>query len=266
MVRMKRHTTVILAACGLALAGCSEPETPAPVTETATATVTATPEPSFAPADLGDTIDIPAASLRIDALDVAGECLHGETAPAEGTKLVQIHATLKAARPDLVVEPPLVSDSPTAPATTCTPPDGAVAWETPAPEGGHRLYGAFLVPESATHLVIGGRSFDLAGRPAGVAAPEPAPAEPPAAETAAPEAPSSDNPVPPPPAPGEAPEPVFPDGESVVGYVGAPGSSPIGLLDKTIASCGTPGVHESGTTFFTDGTSGWTQNCALQMM
>jgi len=37
-------------------------------------------------------------------------------------------------------------------------------------------------------------------------------------------------------------------------------------MAKTVQSCGTPYLHETGTTFFTDGTSGWTQGCADQMM
>lgn len=35
---------------------------------------------------------------------------------------------------------------------------------------------------------------------------------------------------------------------------------------KTIDHCGDPGMHETGTTFFTDGTTGWTPDCASQMM
>jgi hypothetical protein len=37
------------------------------------------------------------------------------------------------------------------------------------------------------------------------------------------------------------------------------------VLDKEISSCGDPSIHETGTTFFTDGTSGWTSTCAAQM-
>lgn len=37
-------------------------------------------------------------------------------------------------------------------------------------------------------------------------------------------------------------------------------------MNKTVASCGDPALHETGTTFFTDGSSGWTQQCANQMM
>lgn len=52
--------------------------------------------------------------------------------------------------------------------------------------------------------------------------------------------------------------------EPPIGYTGAPGHSTPGPLDKTIASCGSPDMYQRGTTFFTDGTSGWTQQCANQ--
>ena len=38
-----------------------------------------------------------------------------------------------------------------------------------------------------------------------------------------------------------------------------------GLLRRDIILQHT-GIHQTGTTFFTDGTSGWTENCAAQMM
>lgn len=53
--------------------------------------------------------------------------------------------------------------------------------------------------------------------------------------------------------------------DGVIGYTGAPGFDHPHLLNKTISSCGNPQLHETGTTFFTDGTSGWTQHCAAQM-
>lgn len=94
------------------------------------------------------------------------------------------------------------------------------------------------------------------------AAPAPSPAVAPAPAPAAAPAPSpapAPAPVAPPtPAPAPTPAPV-------VGFTGAPGHDPIRVLDKTIASCGDPMMHETGTTFFTDGTSGWTMDCANQM-
>ena len=48
----------------------------------------------------------------------------------------------------------------------------------------------------------------------------------------------------------------------VVGMTGAPGHDTPKPLDKAVSHCGNPHSMESGTTFFTDGTTGWTQGCA----
>lgn len=69
-------------------------------------------------------------------------------------------------------------------------------------------------------------------------------------------------PTPTPQAPAPAPTPTPPP---VIGMTGAPGVDTPQVLNKTIASCGDPGIHETGTTFFTDGTTGWTEQCAQQM-
>lgn len=50
-----------------------------------------------------------------------------------------------------------------------------------------------------------------------------------------------------------------------VGFMGAPGQSTPTPMEKVVESCGDVSLHEVGTTFFTDGTSGWTQQCADQM-
>jgi len=55
------------------------------------------------------------------------------------------------------------------------------------------------------------------------------------------------------------------DGCGVVGFIGAPGVNTPHCMDKQIDRCGTTPTNEFGTTFFTDGTSGWTQSCADQM-
>jgi hypothetical protein len=55
------------------------------------------------------------------------------------------------------------------------------------------------------------------------------------------------------------------DPDPVIGFTGAPSVDSPHVLDKEISSCGDPSIHETGTTFFTDGTSGWTSTCAAQM-
>ncbi|QAU51322.1 hypothetical protein CPELA_00085 [Corynebacterium pelargi] len=51
----------------------------------------------------------------------------------------------------------------------------------------------------------------------------------------------------------------------VMGYTEAPGQTRTTPMNKVIERCGTKGLHERGTTFFTDGTSGWTEQCAVHM-
>lgn len=53
--------------------------------------------------------------------------------------------------------------------------------------------------------------------------------------------------------------------EQVMGYTEAPGQTAPTPMEKVIDYCGDPSIHETGTTFFTDGTSGWTQQCADEM-
>lgn len=53
--------------------------------------------------------------------------------------------------------------------------------------------------------------------------------------------------------------------DCLVGSYGQPQFQGTQCLDKTVSSCGDPATMESGTTFFTDGTSGWTQQCANEM-
>lgn len=65
-------------------------------------------------------------------------------------------------------------------------------------------------------------------------------------------------PAPAAPAPHPAPAPV-------VGFTGAPSVETPRVLDKQISHCGDPLMHQTGTTFFTDGTSGWTEACSSQM-
>ena len=54
--------------------------------------------------------------------------------------------------------------------------------------------------------------------------------------------------------------------EEVIGFTEVPGAAQPTPMEKTIASCGDPSLHETGTTFFSDGTSGWTQQCSDEML
>lgn len=71
-------------------------------------------------------------------------------------------------------------------------------------------------------------------------------------------------PASPEPAPAQPAQPAPPADAPVMGFTEAPGIVEPTPMEKTIASCGGEN-HERGTTFFTDGTSGWTAHCAAQM-
>ncbi|WP_019289812.1 hypothetical protein [Rhodococcus pyridinivorans] len=49
-----------------------------------------------------------------------------------------------------------------------------------------------------------------------------------------------------------------------VGFTGAPNGDPQPLVGKVIDYCMGPPMYQPGTTQFTDGTTGWTQECAGQ--
>lgn len=61
------------------------------------------------------------------------------------------------------------------------------------------------------------------------------------------------------------PAPAQPDNRPI-GTTKAPGLEAPHPLEKTISSCATDyTLYQRGTTFFTDGTSGWTEECAAAM-
>ena len=64
----------------------------------------------------------------------------------------------------------------------------------------------------------------------------------------------------------ETPIEQVPASPPVRGFTGAPNVSEIEELDKTISHCGDPSIHQTGTTFFSDGSTGWTENCSAQML
>lgn len=52
----------------------------------------------------------------------------------------------------------------------------------------------------------------------------------------------------------------------LIGHTEAPGQVPATPMNKTLSHCGDIHLHQVGTSFFTDGTSGWTQTCYSQML
>lgn len=285
---VKRTIGAVLATGALLLAGCSETAEhtaePTPETEMTT-TVT---DKEFR--TVGDTIPVDcqgnncAGELEVEQIVLHEACkvqLVAEEIPEE-LQLVQISGVLTATEEildssgaEIGVRPemPEAWDSDQFKSTGewgggCDVPQGYEQWNAvPAKPGEKvRVYGSFLIPQAQV-LGIANSRFDLTeiektpASSTSSAAPESSPA----AEQQAPV--QQEAPVPEQPAEASAPAPApVPEEEPVVGYTEAPGQVAPKVMEKQIASCGDPSIHETGTTFFTDGTSGWTENCVAQMM
>lgn len=277
---MKRIIGVTLASCVLLLAGCSDSTDHAEETVTPK-TTTEEAKPEFA--QIGDTIPVDCAGnecsgeLKVEKIQLGGECevpLLAEDTP-EGMQLVQISGVLTATKEvtddtgaeiGVFPETPVAWDSEEFKTTAewakfCDIPQQQELWNfLPAKMGEKvRIYGSFLIPQGAEELGIANSKFDLSK----VEAAEEATASESTSQqtTEKSEQPAEETAVEQPPA-----APAEPEEDPVVGYTEAPGQEEPHVMEKQIASCGDPSIHETGTTFFTDGTSGWTQNCASQMM
>ena len=277
---MKRIIGATLASCVLFLAGCSDSADHAEETATQETTTEET-NPEFA--QIGDTIPVDCAGnecsgeLKVEKIQLGGECevpLLAEDAP-EGMQLVQINGVLTATKEvtddtgaelGVFPETPVAWDSEDFKTTAewakfCDIPQQQELWDfLPAKMGEKvRIYGSYLIPQGAKELGIANSKFDLSKveKPEDQSASEPTSKK----TTEKSEQSIEETTVEQPSA-----APAEPEDDPVVGYTEAPGQEEPNVMEKQIASCGDPSIHETGTTFFTDGTSGWTQNCANQMM
>lgn len=146
----------------------------------------------------------------------------------------------------------------------CSLPDGESHWNQPVHVGDtERRVHIMDAPEGATEIRL---TETLSESRWAFPAPEAAPEESDPAQNDVAPTPEAAAPAPQPQAPIEAPAPTQPPTPApVVGITGAPSVETPRVLDKQIASCGDPTMHQTGTTFFTDGTSGWTETCSAQM-
>lgn len=297
---MKRTIGVVLAVSALLLGGCSEDSaTETSTSETPTTQSTAA-EQGFA--KVGDTIPVGCQSgqctgeLKVEEILLGQDCkvpLLADEVP-EGMQLAQLSGIVTATEKvvdtdgsEIGVRPegPVAWDSEKFKTTGewgggCDIPQGYEQWAvTPAKmDEKVRTYGAFLIPADAQTLGIADSKFDLREASSATksttssAATSSQAAPPQSADGAAPSsaakqgsAAQQNAPAEQAPAVAPAPAPAQQDAGPVVGYTEAPGQVQPHPLDKQIASCGAPSIHQLGTTFFTDGTSGWTQDCAAQM-
>ena len=293
--KMKRVFGTVLAASVL-LAGCSpsSENEGAPSSEQPTQTTEA--EKKFA--QVGDAIPVDcqgnncAGGLVVDEIQLGGDCKTRlvEEAIPDGFQLVQITGVLTAveeikdetgAEIGVSQENPVVWDSQQFKSTTewgggCDIPQGYEQWGVVPAKVGEKVrsYGTFLIADDAQVLGIANSKFDLKAitsaaeestssvAPSAAASPTEEAEQAPAVEQNTPvyESPAEAE------APVQAPAPAHQEAEPVIGYTEAPGQVEPQVMEKQIASCGDPSIHQTGTTFFTDGTTGWTENCAAQMM
>lgn len=275
---MKRTISAVLIAGALLLGGCADSTDD--MSEPTTESTTEAAKTEYA--NVGDTIPVDCVGgecrgeLKVEEIQLGGECkvplmaeeISGDMQLLQISGIVSATAEVKddkGVELGVFPEDPVAWDSEGFKTTGewgggCDIPQQYEQWSTiPAKMGEKvRMYGAFLIPKNAKELGIANSKFDLTkieASPSTSAAAASTPEEAPSVE----EKPSVQSPAPAAPAEEPAEEPV-------VGYTEAPGQVEPHVMEKQIAYCGDPSIHETGTTFFTDGTSGWTQNCASQMM
>lgn len=278
---MKRAITAVLTASALFLAGCSDSSDTAP--ETSVQETTTDAQPEFA--QVGDTVPVDcvgsecAGEFKVEEIQLGQECkvpLVAEEIP-DDMQLVQISGILTATKQitddqggEIGVAPNIIEvwDSENFKTTGewgggCDIPRGYEQWASVRAKMGEkvRMYGSFLIAKDAKVLGIGNAKFDLTKIEASPSTSAAAASTPDEAHSAEEELSVQSSAPAAPVAPAEEPA-----HEPVIGYTEAPGQVEPHVMEKQIASCGDPSIHETGTTFFTDGTSGWTQNCASQMM
>ena len=146
--------------------------------------------------------------------------------------------------------------------------EGTDPWGAPLKTGDTEIRTHYMdVPNEASALRLTDRrngarwEFDLAteldkaASEADAQVQQPTTAEPLPEETPLPQPPVQETPI-----------EQIPATPPVRGFTGAPSVSEIEELDKTISHCGDPSIHETGTTFFSDGSTRWTENCSAQML
>lgn len=116
-----------------------------------------------------------------------------------------------------------------------------------------RLFGAWVVPDDATHLLLMDHQVEIPERTA--APDDTTPTSEDSSPSAAPQPTvTEDAPVP-------APTVEAPAVSPPVGFTGAPNGEPQPLPGKVIDYCMDDPMYQPGTTMFTDGTTGFTTEC-----
>lgn len=272
--QMLRRTVAVAAVTALFLAGCSSDtgsevdvvDSPDPTTSTAA------PEAHA----LGDTVNV--GGVTISDIEIITEGCEFSTSPTRDAVKFQLLATVENGTSDEILqvlwptditfidpdgmsvkpmdivsgEPSCANDHPREFINMTPGEKRRAAVTVEAPVGAEEMIYSTSLIEGASPV-----RWDIADEVSGLAA---SPSEPEVTATqAATAAPAT-------PAVSAAPSvPAAPSAPPVIGFTEAPGHGSPTPMNKTISSCGDPMLHQPGTTFFTDGSSGWTQECANQM-
>lgn len=293
---MKKTTTALVLTATVALSACGTEDTTTPETSslsTTTSPTTTTVATGPVEVNLGETITLVQdvngpreVKLTIEDISVATQCHHGRNNYTDTTEdggfYIQMTGEMEAVETQRSYSLSEVWMTGTtedgyavqfSPAFSCEDPadvmEGYQSFDSPVIAGQKARavmeFWATYIPETIT-LTEPYEPNDFVWTVPGPPASENPPSEqPPASNAVVPSTPAA--PVPsavpaPPPAP-VAPGAPAPD--QVIGFTGAPGVDSPRVLDKTIERCGDVALHQTGTTFFTDGTTGWTETCSQQM-
>lgn len=263
---MQKIVTAMAATTLLVLAGCATGSDEADTPEVAAPATSASPEVH----DLSDTVTV--GGVTISDMEVSTEGCEFANPPAQDAVKFQLVATVENGTGEEIMEVLWPTD------ITFTDPDGMSVKPTDISQGeppcvsdhprefnqmtaGEKRRAAVTIEAPAgaqemiysTSLIEGAEPvrWDVSEEIAAMEVVTPDSREAEAAE----------------PTPETVPAaPTASTGEGVIGFTEAPGHGSPTPMNKAIASCGDVNLHETGTTFFTDGTSGWTQTCASQMM
>lgn len=268
---MKRIAAIV-AASMFTLAACSSGDDVTTITPTSETTPTTSAVETPAEGTIGQPFNISVlpgneVNLTIKEITIGESCRYGTNdysfnddptfgKTPEGKALMQIWAdvdvvnvTTSVGNNWIMIKDPVIIDSegftqlPEMDIDCKTADDGHELWSSTVDSGTKmRIYGSFIVPEDVSAVNVEGIPFDVAS-----------------AEITTTEAPAPTTSAGAPIAQTEVPS-------QVIGYTGAPGIDTPQVLDKTIEKCGEAGMYQTGTTFFTDGTTGWTEHCSNQML
>lgn len=279
---MKRVTALAITTT-LILTGCSNngSDTPTPASTTSATSAAASLAKTYKE---GDTITLDdvngQATLHVTKITTSQECAYGENSFVEapdltgGDMYIQIWAEHSDFKPtpgmnyrfNSLADPEAITDDgfsqPVKIGFKCAEADdGATLWhDGVGPGEKKKVYGRFVAPDTVKQIKIEGHTFNLpdgeGSTPIAKSDKLPNPTLPASPADAAPEAPAAAI------APADPLDQIpadHPNREAIE-------QSLRESAGKTIDHCGDPGMHETGTTFFTDGTTGWTPDCANQMM